>query len=104
VTASRTRAPSRPERGAVIRGRQLGDVLAAVRLLARGRWLVDDLATHLGITRRTTYRLLSAMRDQGLAVDRQREGRYVYLRLGRQEVEDWLWRRPAPSSSPRRTR
>lgn len=65
----------------------LRDALACIRLLASGRWRVDDLAAELGCTRRTAYRLLGALRESGIHVERQREDyRTVYLRVDRAQA------------------
>jgi DNA-binding IclR family transcriptional regulator len=84
----------RPGRGAITRGRLTRELLLAIRLLSRGRHLVADLAEATGLERRAAYRLLAALRDVGLRVERHREGPRVYLRLPRVEVSDWLWVRP----------
>ncbi len=76
------------------RGRLTREILIAVRLLSRGRHTIADLAASLELDRRAAYRLLNALQGAGLRIERHREGRCVYLRLARAEVEDWLWRRP----------
>lgn len=56
------------------RERQLGEVLAALVLLRRGRWTVAELAGELGQHLRTAYRMLSAIRRAGIEVEVSREG------------------------------
>lgn len=84
------------------RGRLTREILLGVRLLARGRHLVADLADELGVERRSAYRLLAALGGAGLRIERHREGRQVYLRLSRSEVSAWLWHRPIPRARRRR--
>ncbi len=84
------------EQGAIARGRAGQDLLIAIRLLARGRHQVEDLAAALGLGRRSAYRLLSSLAALGLTVERQKEGRDVFLRLRRSELEEWMFARPIP--------
>lgn len=75
------------------------DALLCVRLLSRGRWQVEDVAAQLGVTRRTVYRLLDALERADLPVRRDKEGRCVYLRVRREDVEAWLYP-PQPIGRP----
>jgi hypothetical protein len=63
------------------RERQLVEVIAAVALLRRGRWSVVELAAELGQHKRTTYRMISAIRRAGIVVEASREGSYRYYAI-----------------------
>jgi hypothetical protein len=63
------------------------EALTTLRLLRTGRWMVGDLAEELRHTRRTAYRLLAAIERAGIRLERHREGRCVYYRVRRAELE-----------------
>lgn len=48
------------------RATQTGQVLHALALLSARAWAVDDLAAALGVSRRTTQRLLAELRARGI--------------------------------------
>ncbi|MFN7132395.1 MAG: hypothetical protein ACK4N5_09940 [Myxococcales bacterium] len=79
--------PRRSLRNTKRRAEMVTDALVTLRLLLVGRWLIADLAAAIGHQRRTAYRLLAAIERAGIRVERQKEGREVYLRVRREDVE-----------------
>jgi hypothetical protein len=59
--------------GTVARGRQLRQVLASILLLRTGRWTIAEWSAELGMHLRTTYRLLTTLRQAGIEVEVSRE-------------------------------
>lgn len=72
--------------GTAKRGEMVTESLRALQLMRAGRWLIDDLAEELGMTRRTAYRMLDALERTGIRIERQREGKFVYHRVTRAEL------------------
>jgi hypothetical protein len=64
--------------GTHIRNRQLGQVLAALLLLRRGRWGVKELATELEMHWRTTYRMLVSLERAGVKMAKTKDGAHAY--------------------------
>jgi DNA-binding transcriptional ArsR family regulator len=103
------RQSSRPGRRSVAasgRGIVLASVLRAIRLLHAGRWTITELGTELGRGRRTAYRVVKVLEAQGLRIERNKEGREVYYRIAREEMERWLTSAPelAEAEVPNRQR
>lgn len=55
------------------RGRALQQVVHAIVALRRGRWTMHDFAGELGVTLRTAYRIMDAIKASGVRVDATRE-------------------------------
>lgn len=67
--------------GSITREHQLGEVLAALVLLRRGRWTVAELAAELGQGLRTAYRMISALKRAGITVEVSREGVHSHYQV-----------------------
>ena len=74
------------------RYRELMLTLALVRLLVRSPWLdVYALAEQIGSTRQTVLRLLRALRETGLVIERRRvEGGRVQFRVSKAAAHRWM--------------
>ncbi len=72
--------------GLEVRGRMVAQALLSIRLLMTGRWRAAELASALGVGRRTTYRLLHVLDSAGVRIEHQAEGKEVYLRIRREDV------------------
>lgn len=84
------RAARKPRRRPAHRGAQLRKLLGMLRRLTADYWTVDELAEDLGVTRRTAWRYLAAIRAQCPLEQARGEGRdhATYYRLPRRWWDD----------------
>ncbi len=73
-------------RGGRRRGQSLRTAFRLVGLLRSGRWKAADAAEEVKCNIRTFYRVVSAVEDAGIPVERHRERTDVYLRVRRDAV------------------
>jgi biotin operon repressor len=88
----------------VSRGDVLAKALRAIRLLHSARWTMSELGEALGRGRRTAYRILEVLEEQGLHVESQPKGRKVFHLITKEEMERWLRSDPRSPGAPRRGR
>lgn len=72
------------------RGYTIALVVEALRVLSGLRLRVVELADNLGISCRSTYRLLDTLQELGLPLRCEQEGREVRYWLNRKEAATWL--------------
>lgn len=72
------------------RGNGVRETLLALRALVAKRWTTAELAKELGQSVRTAQRLVGGVEAAGVPVGQEREGRNVYYRISREDLEDAL--------------
>lgn len=82
------------------RNRVLRTALRALAVLRSGRWRIDELAAELGYGRRQAYRMITALRAAGIAVEVTHEGVEAYYRVTREAVESVLHAAPKSKETP----